>query len=471
MNFKILKSFELPQNGGRTEIFMKYDIKVGFSRVNVNPPLGTLIGGYVEWRRTEGILDDVEINSVAFEKDGKIALISVIDNLHLRSHFVDKLVQAISKKTGISEDSIFLHATHTHVSPYTEIKEGISSEIDHQYLDFLFLRFIDAAVYAIDDLTDARMGYKETTVKEHAFNRRYLMKDGTTETNPGVNNPNIEKSIGVVDDRVNVVRFERADGENIVLINYGNHPDVIGGNKISADWPGHARRIFEKAIDNTRAIVLNGAQGDLNHIKTNPAPGEMVDMFIDFDNVPRGYGYSKHLGNVLAAAAMQVYETVNFTECSDLKFKKETISVPTNMPKPEEIPDARYIDEMEKAGRSAELPYKGMLLTTYIAGARRILELEHGPETRDMVLSAISVGNIIFVGIPGEPFCGIGIGIKEAKGWDMVLPCCLVNGDLGYFPMQDSYDEGGYEARSSRFKAGVAELLIEEGKKLADSLR
>ena len=32
--------------------------------------------------------------------------------------------------------------------------------------------------------------------------------------------------------------------------------------------------------------------------------------------------------------------------------------------------------------------------------------------------------------------------------------------------MQDAYDEGGYEARSSRFAAGVAEKLIAGGLQL-----
>ena len=48
----------------------------------------------------------------------------------------------------------------------------------------------------------------------------------------------------------------------------------------------------------------------------------------------------------------------------------------------------------------------------------------------------------------------------------MIMPCALTNGSEGYYPMQEAYDEGGYEARSSSFKAGVAELLIDEGKKL-----
>ena len=36
--------------------------------------------------------------------------------------------------------------------------------------------------------------------------------------------------------------------------------------------------------------------------------------------------------------------------------------------------------------------------------------------------------------------------------------------------MKEAYDEGGYEAGSSNFRAGVAELLIEEGKKLMQDL-
>ena len=60
--------------------------------------------------------------------------------------------------------------------------------------------------------------------------------------------------------------------------------------------------------------------------------------------------------------------------------------------------------------------------------------------------------------------------LKKAPGWSMVMPCCITNGYMGYFPMQDAYDEGGYEARTSRFKAGVAERIIAEGTKLLNEL-
>ena len=100
-----------------------------------------------------------------------------------------------------------------------------------------------------------------------------------------------------------------------------------------------------------------------------------------------------------------------------------------------------------------------------------MVRLEHGPASFPMYLTGIAIGSIAIAGIPGEPFTGIGKALKEASGWDLVLPMCLVNGSQGYFPMKEAYDEGGYEARSSNFKAGVAELIIQEGTALLDSLR
>ena len=62
-------------------------------------------------------------------------------------------------------------------------------------------------------------------------------------------------------------------------------------------------------------------------------------------------------------------------------------------------------------------------------------------------------------------------GLKETEGWDLVIPSCLTNGDIGYFPMMDAYIEGGYEAGSSPFKAGTAEQIIAEGRILMKQMK
>jgi hypothetical protein len=297
------------------------------------------------------------------------------------------------------------------------------------------------------------------------------MKDGKVRTNPGVGNPDILHPIGDIDDRVNVIRFDREGADTIVMANMGCHPDVVGGSKISADWPAMFRRRLEKSLDNVKAIFFNGAQGDINHVNVNAKDGDFNDTFRDFDDVDRGYGHARHMGNVMAGAVLQVYDKVNYRDVDTIRCAYKVTELPSNMPKPEDMPLAHKYNDLHKAGKDCEIPFEGMELTTVVAEAGRMVRLEHGPESFPLGLSAFAIGPVAMLGIPGEPFNGVGLGIKEAKGWEVVMPTCLTNGSEGYFPMQDAYDEGGYESQSSFFKAGVAEFIIEEGTKLLNDLR
>jgi len=324
---------------------------------------------------------------------------------------------------------------------------------------------------ALADLKPARMGWRVGKAPNIAFVRRFRMKDGKVRTNPGVGNPDILHPIGDVDERVNVLRFDREGAETIVLANMGCHPDVVGGSLISGDWPTLYRHQLEKCLDNVKTLFFNGTQGDVNHVNVWAKGGDNNDMFHDFDDVDRGYGHARHMGNVVAGAVLQVYDKVNYVDVDSIRFAQKVADLPSNMPKPEDMPLAHKYNDLHKAGRDDLIPFEAMELTTVVAEAGRMVRLEHGPESFPLTLSAVAIGNVSLLGIPGEPFNGVGRGVKEAEGWDLVLPCCLTNGSEGYFPMQDAYDEGGYEARSSRYKAGTAELIIKEGKALLDTLR
>ena len=443
-------------------------LQAGYSKVNVNPMLGIPINGYFKPRYAEGILDDLEIVAVALACGETKTLLMAIDNLHIGTKLVKNYQERISEKTGIAKEAIFIHSTHTHTAGTLDMAS--KNELVLEYTEFVGKRFVDAAMFALEDLKPAKMGWAVGKAPGIAFVRRFRMKDGKVRTNPGVGNPDILHPIGDIDDRVNVIRFDREGADTIVMANMGCHPDVVGGNKISADWPAMFRRRLEKSLDNVKAIFFNGAQGDINHVNVNAKDGDFNDTFHDFDDVDRGYGHSRHMGNVMAGAVLQVYDKVNYRDVDTIRFAYKVSELPSNMPKPEDMPLARKYHELHLAGKDSEIPYKGMELTTVVAEAGRMVRLEHGPETFPLGLSAVTIGPVALLGIPGEPFNGIGRGIKEAEGWEVVMPCCLTNGSEGYFPMQDSYDEGGYEARSSRYKAGTAELIIEEGKALLDTL-
>ena len=456
-------------------------LKAGFGRVNITPSLGSEIVGYFQPRYAEGILDELEVNALALSAgEDKVVLISA-DLCYITESSQNAFCQAISDATGLTKDQIFIHATHTHTGPVVNL-DGVNGmavsgsnekadALNREYSQLLIRRFADAAVLAFADLKPAKMGWVVGQAPNIAFVRRFRMKDGRVRTNPGVGNPDILHPIGDVDERVNVLRFDREGGETIVLANLGCHPDVVGGNFVSGDWPTLYRHRLEKCLDNVKALFFNGAQGDVNHVNVNAKGGDLNDMFHDFDDVARGYGHARHMGNVVAGAVLQVYDKVNYVDVDSIRSKLSTIAVPSNMPKPEDLPLARKYNDLHMAGKDAEIPFEGMELTTVVAEAARMLKLENGPAEFTMDLAGVAIGNVALIGIPGEPFNGVGIGLKKAAGWDLVLPCCLVNGDKGYFPMQDAYDEGGYEARSSRFKAGTAEILIKEGTALLDTLR
>jgi len=444
-------------------------LQAGFARANINPMLGIGVSGYFKERFADTVLDDLEANCVALCAEQTKALLITVDLLGPESACYDMFRKAIFTATGIPTDAIFISATHTHTGPIVDDKSTDTKV--QEYITFLGARLVDVAVLALQDMKPARMGWGIGQAPNVAFVRRFRMRDGSIQTNPGVNNPDIVEPIGSIDERVNVLRIDREGGETLVLANFGNHPDVVGGCSISGDWPSMTRRTVEKVLDNTKCIFFNGAQGDVNHVNVHPNGGDFNGMFNDFDGVSRGYAHAQHIANVVTGAVLQVFEKVCYQDVDTIRTMSHVFQLPSNMPNPEDLPNARYINQMHEDGRDAELPYKGMMLTTVVAEAQRMLRLENGPESFRMELSGVAIGPIVMVGIPGEPFNDIGLGIKDTEGWDVILPCCLTNGYIGYFPTMNAYTEGGYEARSSSFKAGVAERIIEESKKMLTMLK
>jgi len=207
-------------------------LQAGFSRVNVTPALGCSVYGYFIPRFAEAVLDVLYVRTLALAcGEEKVALIS-IDNGGITRETLLPMIQRISKETDLPMEAIYIHETHTHTGPFADIHS--ENPLDIEYLKVLEEKLVEGVKLALEDLKPARMGYGVGTAPRIAFVRRFRMKDGSVQTNPGVENPDIVAPIGQVDERVNVLRFDR-DEDSLVLVNFGNHPDVVGGSKISAD--------------------------------------------------------------------------------------------------------------------------------------------------------------------------------------------------------------------------------------------
>ena len=443
--------------------------KAGFARVNITPELGIHIHGYYIPRYAKGVLDELEASALALELGQTRVILLSVDNEGIRGEQSLGYRQGVAKATGVPVEHIFLHSTHTHTGPSIDIP---GMEAVARYADFLGRRLQDAAVMALADLKNAKMGFIYGWAPERvAYIRRYKMKDGSTMTCPPVGDPNIDHPIGELDQRVHVLRFDREGGDTIVLMNYGLHADTINGEMISPDWPGWMRRTFETAVPGTKCMFFAGCEGDVGSTHVFPEGGDMNDTEISFDNEMKSPGMARFVGRALAGTVLQVYDKVEYVDVDDLKILHKFVEVDANRPAPEELPLAHKYRELHEAGRDDEIPYTAMALTIAVSEAIRMCNLEHGPDSFTLELTGLKIGPVAFLGIPGEPFTEIGVRLKQTEGWKQIMPVCLTNGCEGYFPSKDAYAAGGYEARSSLFRPHVSDKIVEGGKALLDALK
>lgn len=435
-------------------------LQVGFARVNITPPLGCNMIGYFRKRLAEGVHDELEANAVAFACGESKAVVISVDHLGVDMTILNMIRHLIAENTGLAPEAVYIHCTHTHTGPLVDATSDVWQ--DREYYPLFCRKVADAATLALQDLQPAQMGYGLSEAKGIAFIRRYRMKDGSTQTNPGRDNPDVVGPMGETDDRVCVLRFKR-ENDNIVVASFGMHPDTVGSNKYSADWPGFVRRITEQAIPGCKCISLTAFQGDVNHVNLNRPEW--------YTPASKTTEQASHLGRVISGSIQQVYDKVRFVDVDSIKYMIKEVEAATNRATPEQLPEAHRIVELYNAGEKSQIPGKGMEKNTIITEALRMVRWENGPDSVMLPVSGIVVGNVAFLGLPGEPFTQVGLELKNEPGWDMVIHTCNTNGKQGYIPTNDAFGGGSYEDRASNFKAGIADQFIATGKEVLKLLR
>ncbi|MBE6928760.1 MAG: hypothetical protein E7463_00635 [Ruminococcaceae bacterium] len=434
-------------------------MKAGFARLDITPPFGTRISGYFEERRANGIIDPLQAHAVAFSDGEKTAAVVSLDVIGIRQVEMDIIRKRAAENNNIPYEAVFVACTHTHTGP--EISAGRLFPNDPHYNDYLFNRISDAISLAIADMKEATVEIARSEAKGISFVRRYRMKDGTAHTNPG-NDPNVVGPIGTPDETVQLVKIVREDAADIAIVNFQVHPDVIGGCKFCSDYPGFVRRTLEGALAGEKdgkgvhVVYFNGAQGDTNHINIKARRAKGLD-------------HSQHMGRVIAGAVLSVYSYTTPVASDRVVYGQKVIEVPANKGTAEEVAQAKvlralYDKDPVAFRRETKVPMA-------LGQINRLIRLENEPDSYGLYLTCVGFGDVIFAGLPGEPFTDIGRGIKKQSPFTMTIPCCCANGYQGYYPMYDCFAEGGYEAGSSNFKAGVAEALIETSVALTKELK
>lgn len=438
-------------------------LKVGFSRRDITPQLGEPLMGYFEPRTAKGMLDPLLATAVVFDDGQNRAAIMSVDVVGITQAYMATLRPAVAKAIGADPSAVFIAGTHTHLGP--DFSKGVEKYSETSYQHWVLKQLCDVAVLAAQDLSPATK-FLVTRGKVHdvAFVRRFRMKDGSVRTNPGYQNPDIDHSLGSPDEESQLLIIKRENKPEIGIVNFQVHPDVIGGEFISADFPKFVRDTYELNVPNSLCMYINGAQGDTNHIDVR------LDPKVDCAS---GYSRSRYMGRKIAMSVISNYELAEEINFDGINYDCKFVTVKYNKGSPEEIPEALELAKRyHELGSEGALPdVHGMARTEMIAKATRIERMQSMPDNKELLISVVSVGDVVFAGFPGEPFTDMGRAVKERSQFKLTIPACCANGYEGYFPMQKAFDEGGYEVLTARYVEGTAEKLVEQSVGIMDSFK
>ena len=395
--------------------------KAGVGHQIINPPPGVSLGGYFHERIWTAVHDDIMAKALVLD-DGKTRVaIAVCDLQAVMGEEVSKAREIASQATGIPPGNVFISATHTHTGP--QVRRNRSVPASEEYLEKLPQMVADAIIQAHENMRPAALRLGEEYEDRLAFNRRFRMKNGRVVFNPRKQDPDILGPDGPIDPQLNVLRVDDEAGSPMaILANYACHPDVMGGNEVSADFPGESSRIVSSLYESKPLVIfMQGTAGNINHRDIgNPDP-------------QKGQAEVTRISRVLAGKILAASELSQPIEGRPLAASTAILDIAYHP----------MTDELRaKAAETRKNPNPHEFDK---AQADQIENYQLDGKKAAVEVQAIRIGETAVVGIPGEYFVEYGLSIKQFSPFDQTFVSELANNAFGYIPTLDAFYPGTYE--------------------------
>jgi hypothetical protein len=435
------------------ETVMQSAFKAGAGTAIITPPLGTSLAGYFRDRKSIDIHDELTAKAVVVESGDTHLAIVVCDLICAPREYLDQAKALIYERCHIPPENIMINCTHTHTGPATT---GLLGTLQvEEYWDFAVPKIVHSIQLALKQLCEAELGFGSGSEPRCVFNRRYRMKDGTVQMNPGRLNPDIVEPVGPIDPELGVLCLREAETHNIiaVLANYALH--YVGGGEslsVSADYFGEFGRILPHMLgQDFVAIVANGCSGDVNNINVYEKQPQQ-----------KPYEQMEKVATMIAAEAAKTITPMTFMRECALAVANDFIKAGVRHPSPEQLTEDRR--------RLAEGEFENERERIY---AQERLLVAQEPEEICVQVQAMRIGELALVAWPGEMFCQLGLEVKEHSPAAATFIVELANDYIGYVPTVTAFQQGGYEtwlARSSKVGPGTGEAIVKSTMELLKRL-
>jgi hypothetical protein len=445
------------------------ELQAGVAVVDITPPIGYRMAGYFNERLNTGTHDPLQAKALVLRQGDEQAALVFCDLVGISRQVSERARELAAKKTGIPAANILITATHSHTGPlyagalwqYFHDRAIADQGTDpHEKIDYaaaLATKIGEAIDKAANSVRHVALFAGVARQEGLSFNRRFHLKDGTVQFNPGKLNPNIVRPAGPIDPDVGLLRFRTGDKDLALMTVFALHLDTVGGTEYSADFPFHLERKLRSVLG-AEGVSLFGAGtcGDINHINVSnkdPQKGQLE---------------AGRIGTTLGETVQEALPKLQPQRSPHLAVRRTIVSAPLQKYDAETIAQARK--DMAKIG-TRDMPFLKQVETCKIVSLQMLPKETLPMEVQVFRLSA----DVAVVGLPGEIFVDLGLAIKKASPFPMTLVIELCNDAPGYVPTIKAFKEGSYETVNSRVQPGGGEKLVEAAtrllKELADSRR
>lgn len=428
-------------------------LRVGAGWVDITPKLGTPMAGYYSERGADGVHDPLKAKAIVLQAGGTKAALVSLDSISTQRGTVEEARRIIEQDTGIPGTHVMISATHSHTGPVLFSGRrfdalGGNHPLAQEYMYALPALIARAVFQANERLAPGQASYGTGREENLAFNRRFLMKDGSVGWNPGKLNPNIIHPAGPTDPEVQVAYFSGEKADPVAAyVNFPMHLDTVGGTAFSADYPFTLSESLGRAKGaNLLTVFTIGCAGDINHIN------------VSHDLKQQGHGEAARIGTILAANVLRTFERLQPAGSNlVLKSSAETVRLPLPEVTADEIDAANKVADAVNSRQKPEPKFMDQVK------AFKVLDVaERQGKPQEVEVQVIALGrDLAWVSLPGEIFVELGLSIKAGSPFRQTMIAELANGAIGYVPTRRAYSEGNYEVVSARCAEGSGELLVE----------
>lgn len=419
-------------------------LQVGMSRQIITPERGVSLAGYFNPRPNTGVLDDLQVKVVLFKKDSVVTGLVSFELVFASLRLVDNVKAKLKAKGYDFAENLIIAATHTHTGP--DIHHKHDSLAGKDGLDEKqFASLEDKAVCAVEEayanLQDSTIESAKVNNNPCAFNRRYWMKAGIVQTNPGKLNPDIDRPEGPVDDEISIIAVRQNGRLAGIIANICNHNDTIGGNLVSADWPGRMERAVQNELgSDVPVLTMVGCSGNINHFD------------VSNDNDQTCYAESCRIGKAYGGIIVGLLDELEAVEVDKIQINSSDFEVPYQVISDERVADAKaLIERIGDVSADEDMTSEGIAAGVGAVAkmfAEQLVDFKGkcSGKSRTFKLINVKMGkDLMFLSTPGEAFTEAGLHVKENSPFKYNFITAYANGSCGYMCMPECYSRGGYE--------------------------